>query len=390
MSLIGWCVAFLAVTRVSGQEVPVASPRAAFSARPPAVCLILPLSGPHAGLGRRALRALEGVLGEDVTVRALDSNDPGPATQVAKARDSGCVLAIGGLGDRESLGMSEAAEAEALPLLALGVEPDDRARAHVIAVRTPRAEAVAAIARHAAGASGRVAAHVIVPDTRFGRRVAEEFRAAFEARGGRVLVEHPVPSAEDLAKAAASFAAKRKTAVEGRPCEREVLFLGYDLARAMRLVSLLEFEGVPVRRGEGACPPLLVTGTALWNDRARVSRLGDDLGGARFADVALPEGERDVLEAEVRDAAFLARVLLLEHKGPGDALGTGTAAGEGPGDPGAVARRAEGLTFHGATGDLEVRGGRVVGRTLRIFEIRQGEVRVVCDEGDLACDEHGR
>lgn len=355
------------------------------------VCLILPLSGPHAGLGRRALRALEGLLGDDATVRALDSNDPGPATQVGKARDSGCVLAIGGLGDRESRTMSEAAEAAAMPLLVLGRDPDDRARAHVISVRTPRSETVAAVARHGIETSKRTAAHVLVPDTPFGREVAQAFRAAFEAGGGQIRTERAVPSAEDLAKAAAAFAAERRKAADGRPCEGEVLFLGYDLARALRLVSLLEFEGVPVRKGEGACPSLLVTGTGLWNDPARVSRLGDDLSGARFADVALPEGERDALEAEVRDAALVARALLAAGMGSRGAGSETHADGDGArGDPAAIARSGEGLAFRGATGDLEVRGGRVVGRTLRIFEVRQGEIRVVCDDGDPACGEPGQ
>ncbi len=384
--MIAWCAAFLAVTRVSGQEVPVPSPRPEQPpvAPAPAVCLILPLSGPHAGLGRRALRSLEGVLGDGATVRVLDSDDPGPATQVGKARDSGCVLAIGGLGDRESRTMSEAAEAVAMPLLALGQDPDDRARAHVISVRTPRSETVAAVARHGIETAKRTAAHVLVPDTPFGREVAWAFRAAFEAGGGRVRTERAVPLAEDLAKAAAAFAAERGGADDGRPCEGEVLFLGYDLARALRLVSLLEFEGVPVRKGKGACPPLLITGTGLWNDPARVSRLGDDLGGARFADVALPEGEGDVLDAEVRDAAFLARALLAAGMGSRSAGGTGTLASEdgAGGAPDAIARWAEGLAFHGATGDLAVRGGRVVGRTIGVFELRQGEIRRV--DGDAA------
>ncbi len=382
--MIGWCVAFLAVPRVSGQEVPAASPQAeqAIPARPAAVCLILPLSGPHAGLGRRALRSLEEALGDGVMVRVLDSEDPGPATQVGKARDSGCALAIGGLGDRESRTMSEAAEAAAMPLLALGRDPDDRARAHVIWVRTRRSETVAAVARHGIETAKRTVAHVLAPDTPFGREVAQAFRAAFEAGGGQIRTERAVPSDEDLAKAAKAFAAERGKADDGRPCEGEVLFLGFDLARAMRLVSLLEFEGVPVRKGEGTCPALLVTGTSLWNDRARVSRLGDDLNGARFADVALPEGERDVLEAEVRDAASLARALPAAGMRSRGAGGAGTpAGGEGAeGDPDAIARWGEGLAFHGATGDLEVRGGRVVGRTVTVFEISQGTIRAACDD----------
>lgn len=376
-------MAFLLLARVSGQEVSPAPPRAEEgSARhPPMVCLILPMSGPHAALGRRVEKTLRGVLGDGpVEVRVLDSNDPGPATQVGKARDTGCVLAIGGLGDRESRTMAEAAEAADMPLLALGRDPDDRVRSHVVWVRTSRMEEVSAIARHAA--AGRTAAHVLVPDTAFGRQVARAFRVAFEAAGGQVRTERAVPPGEDLGKVAAAFAAERKRAGEGPACEGEVLFLGYDLGGAMRLVSLLEFEGVPVREGAAKCPPILVAGTSLWHDPARVSRLGDDLDGARFADVALPEGEQDVFLAEVRDAAFVARALLGSGLGSQARDGAGEVGEEERGD--ALARWAEGLAFRGATGDLTVRGGRVVGRTWGVFEIRRGEIRKVC-EGDTGC-----
>ncbi len=345
------------------------------------VCLVLPMSGPHTALGRQVEKTLRAVLDDGaVGVRVLDSNDPGPASQLGKARDTGCVLAIGGLGDRESRTMVEAAEAADMPLLALGRDPDDRVRSHVLWVRTSRMEEVSAIARHAA--TGRTVAHVLVPDTVFGRQVARAFRVAFEVAGGQVRTERAVPPREDLGKVAATFAAERKRVGEGPACEGEVLFLGYDLGGAMRLVSWLEFEGVPVRKGAGGCPPVLIAGTSRWNDPARVSRLGDDLDGVRFADVVLPEGERDVFQAEVRDAAFLARALLGSGLGSRARAGAGEVGGEERGD--AIARWAEGLVFRGATGDLTVRGGRVVGRTWGVFEVRRGEIRPLCD-GDTGC-----
>ncbi len=362
------------------EEAPSGTAHEPASAQRLEVCAILPLSGPYEGIGRRALRTLASVLeGGDIVIRPLDSQELGPATQVARARDAGCSLAIGGLGDRESMAMAEAAEAAAMPLLDLGAEPDDRPSRHVIWVRTPRADLVAAIARHALGDAGRRLGHVLVPDTAFGRRVAAHFRKAFEAGGGRVATERAVPIGEDPARIAALFAAVRSEALQGRPCEGEVLFLGFGIEWTLRLVPRLEFEGVPARRGEGGCLPLLLVGTSLWNDPLRVSRLGDDLDGARFADVALPEGERDVLDAEVRDAAFLARALMLRQRSVPTEGGT---AGEPTQE--SLVRRSEGLAFRGATGDLVVRGGRVIGRVVRVFEVRHGEIRPSC-EG--ACEE---
>lgn len=367
-------------TKVWGQEVEKRVAEEPTHA--PSVCLLLPLSGPHAAIARRAERIIRDVLGpESVASRTLDSLDPGPVVQVARAKEAGCGLAIGGLGDRESRAMAEAAEAEKMPLLALGRAPDERPREYVIAVRTPRVESVAVVARHVVAVAGRDSAHIVVPNTPFGREVAREFRRAFEGAGGRILSERAVPSGEDPAKTAAVLATMRSggegPASEGTvpPVDvgREVLFLGFDLVLARRIVAWLEFQGVPVRSGGEAS--VQVVGTSLWNDPARVSRQGDDLDGALFADVWVAEGVQDVLDAEIRDAAFLA-IALLKQANVGDPTAGDPGHADGNGRI-SVARWAEGLKFPGATGTLEVRGGRVVGRTITVFEIRRGQIRDV-------------
>lgn len=372
---------------VAAQEGVSSSPESPemVSARRPVVCVIVPLTGPHEGLGKRVRRAIEAVLeGETVTVRAMDSREPEPAAQVARARSIGCDLAIGGIGDRESRTMAEAAAVATMPFLALGAEPDERTRSKVIWVRTSRAETLAAIAQHAIQDEGRDVAHVLVPDSPYGRRVAASFRSEFEVSGGRVVTQRVVPLGEDLAKTAALFAAARAVASGGSDemggprrlggaCE--VLFLGFDLISAFRLVPLLEFEGVFLRKV--GCPPMMVVGTPLWNNRARVSRLGDTLNGVRFADLELPEGETEVLDAEARDAGLLAKTLLSKWEGRRSEAGVGDKEEDGWAD---ISRWAEGVAFRGATGDLKVRGGRVVGRRLRVFEIHDGTLRPACKD----------
>ena len=352
---IGLATAVLVANAIFAEEPPgPTAPEPPLDRR--AVCALLPLSGPHEALGRQALNAIREVLeGRSIRVVPLDVSGGDIGAPVARAHAE-CAIGIGGIGDHEARRLAEAAEAQAWTVLILGRDPDDRIRSHAIWVGVPRMEVLETLARHCVAERARNTATILVPDTPYGQKVRVAFRRAFEEAGGRVALEQVAPVGEDPARTARTFAAARMEAVPASPCAAEVLFLGFDLETARKVIPRLEFEGVPTRHTEGACLEVLVAGTELWNDPVRVSRLADDLNGAVFA-----APERSGLPPIASDAAVAASLA---------AAWLESATG---GEPAPV-ERAEGLVVQNSGQDLTVRGGRLTGRTIRIFEIRDGGI----------------
>ena len=336
----------LAASSVAQTPLDPMPPPASPSAGP--VCLLLPLSGPHKALGERMFRAFEAgwkEAGETVALRRFDTRGTvlDAVAVTMKAADEHCVLAVGGVGDREALACADAAENAAMALVSLGAAPDGKERAHVTWVREARVKAAVAVAGELA-VQGAVAATVLYADNGWGRAMAEAFRAAFESAGGRVVVRRAV-SGPDAAKAAQDVALEVVRAREGAVCVREALFLAADLATSRRLLPFLEFAGVTGVRPDPKCPPALVAGTPAWNDAAGVARGGDALNGAVFAD-EFAQGEPAV-EGAVERAVAVARAQLAAAQGADP-------AGAGP---------------------PPVRG-------FRLFEIRRGAI--VPRDGDVA------
>lgn len=352
-------VLLLAASASAQEPDPVSAPVAE---RPPA-CVALPLSGPHAALGKRILAAVDAAWAEAnlPPLRRYDTRGTpaDAAAAVAQVAADGCVGLIGGLGDRESVALADAAEAAGVPLLALGSEPDGRPRTRVAWVGTPRREPVAALARRLV-ADGVPAAVVLHVDSAWGRSVAEAFRAAYETAGGRILAVRVLPrGAGEQNDLASRLAGDLSRLPDRAPCGRESVFVAADLALAARLVPFLDFHGVTGRRPDPACPAPVPAGTPVFNDPARVARGGEALEGAVFADVAVPDGAPAV-DAEAADAAVL--------------LGVAVRAAGAQGRDG-VARALSGeVAFTGRTGEVTLTGGRVTGRRIELFTIRRGAV----------------
>jgi hypothetical protein len=294
-----------------------------------------------------------------VSVRRLDSHADAAAT-VARAAEEGCAFVIGGIGDKEAIVVADAAETAAVPAVVLGQWPDGRKREWVVWARTPRQEAMTAMARHLA-AAGLKKAWILGEDTAFGRAAAAGFKAGFTSASGEVTVERFGPPGADAQKTASEFG--RQVADARGKCEPVVLFLTGDFLSSRRLVPFLEFYGA-VPRSPPNCPGVVIAGTPLFHDPRAVSRSGDSLVGARFSDIRIvrpPEGvdAAGTLDAEVCDAAGLLASVL--------------AAGRVAERP-VIRDRMAAAKWSGCTGDLHVEEGRVVGREIGIFTITRGGI----------------
>jgi len=332
--------------------LPVHAEDGALAPANPRACVLLPLSGPHGGLGKRVLEAIETAWAEGNMAPLAHHDTAGGVGVVARAVEEGCVGAIGGLGDKEAIALADAAEAASLPLLALGSVLDGRARPHVVFMRTARARLLGALASYLVS-NGVSSAVVLHGHDAFGRLAAASFKEAFEADHGRVLAVLPVPN---TAKEQNEVAGRLATELgRGRECTRLAVFLAADIGLSARFVPFLDFHGVT--RGKQDCPAPVLAGTSLWNDPVLVARRGEALEGGIFADVVVPSGEAALL-AEAADAAVL--------------LATAVRAGrtsEG------VAQVLSGeVSFRGHTGEVRLSEGAIQGRKVGIFTIRRGEI----------------
>lgn len=330
----------------------------------PRVCLALPLSGPHAALGRKTGGLIDPVLStaEGVGAARYDTlgTPQGAEAAVLRADDEGCTLLIGGIGDREASVVADAAARVGMPAIVLGGEPDERVRPDVVWGRAGRSMRAAVLARHLAQA-GVVTAWVLAQDTPYGIAEARAFERAFATVGGRVggqewVADEGTAPAEAPAEAAARLAAKVTGARADAACVGEAFLVIDGVAGARRLLGFLGYEGVLQAAGP-RCPLPIIAGSALWLE-------GPELGRTRALDGALVAAVRTrgtvggLLEAEVLDATDLVAAWLRTHP---------------QGDRGGVMAGLRALpALPGRTGSLRVVGDRVVGKDVQVVVIRRG------------------
>ena len=321
------------------------------------VCVAVPLSGPHRAIGEAAAARVEAGLRDDLAVVAVRRYDtrgtaPDAAAAVVRGAEEGCVLVVGGLGDREALAAADAAESSGLPMIALGEEPDGRERARVVWPRVSRADRIRVLARHMA-TQGVADVVAIFPESPYARRALEDLRPAAEAAGLRVVAVKAYPAGSDLGKVAADLVADLGRVPDRPACPRDAVFVPADLAAARRLLPFLEFAGIAGKRSDPKCGAAIVAGTELWNDPKTLARTGDSLERAVFADV--PGAS---LEAEAEDAGALAGAAVRAAAGGGRDAVTRVLRGE--------------VAWTGRSGDLRLSAGRAAGRDPVVLVVRRG------------------
>lgn len=151
------------------------------------IAVLLPLSGPHAAIGRELAAAIALAPPEGATALVLDTGgDPVGAARAVEAADAaGAVIALGPVGVRES----EAARARAvelgLPLALLSPSDPPPAPGQFGLLDSPATEAAQAAGVAAALGIGAVA--VLAPRDEVGATAAAAFTAAAESLGLTVV-----------------------------------------------------------------------------------------------------------------------------------------------------------------------------------------------------------
>jgi ABC-type branched-subunit amino acid transport system substrate-binding protein len=280
--------------------------------------VLLPLSGARRELGQRALRALQMALdgASDVQLAVMDTG--GDAQKAAAATDAllaeGAVALLGPVGTQEARAAAGAVAARELAYAPLCPRPLEPSPGPLYLRLGPTEEALA-LAAFAAADLGAKRAAMLVPDTAYGKELAQAFAAAFRAQGGQVVVEVSLDAHGKQAQAAA----KRLVAHTSPPLD--ALLFPASPAVALHVLPYLQAAGLTFRRAPDSPGVQLLSGR-LWAQGSVVDPLAgltenavftsawDAQGSERAAAFArafqarFAEPPTD-FEAEVYDAAML-------------------------------------------------------------------------------------
>ena len=257
--------------------------------RPLVVGAILPLSGPNQAVGMRALRGLllaqQAYRGEGAPRLTLVLEDGAlgqPAERVRLLAEQGAMALIGPLDRAQSGAYQQAAAAAGLPLMMLTTEPLARpgegaapgwSFRHFVDAEA-EAEAVAAIAREQLK-DQRVA--ILAPDMAYGKAMSARFAAAFQARGGQVVLT------VDYDRKSNDYSALARRVAQAKP---DVIFLPDTPDKVSQVSAFLAREEVwgvaqAVRPGMNAKRlQVHYLGTSLWLDPSLITQAGSYVRGA--------------------------------------------------------------------------------------------------------------
>lgn len=304
------------VRRGETSNLPIPAAPSSGSGGKTLVCLILPLSGPHGGLGSRVLDRMEAALAAASLTpwEARDDRgtDPGVVEAASWARDRECGVWVGGIGDREALGLVREAREQGVPLVGLWSSPlvadDDR----VIGVTPDRRAPMVVLARYL-GDAGVRRVFLLAGPTAGDRERATALQQAASGFGAVVRVEASQDPRSSAAALAEAMAARRS----GGGCEPEALVLSAEPDLAVRWKGFLEAEGLT--QGRDRCPGPLLAGPPSWATPEALRRYGLALEGAVTAawrdDEGLPVTDPLVSGIRLALAALLHRVRSPEGSG---------------------------------------------------------------------------
>jgi len=308
--------------------------------RPPTLCVLLPLSGAHKSLGENVAR----ILGDGAETKRFDTATRDFAGIMQRAKESGCVLAIGGIGDMEAKALAEAADTYAQWFLALGRVHVPKAGSNVVWARSSTEEVLQALLDFAIKVEGIRSLLIIQKNEAYYRSISDIVFALGQSAGIRT-------ARCVLGKDEENKVAKDLTQWLGADdLPSAGVFLALDTVSARRLLGFMEFYELSNNQRKG----VLVIGPPSWYYESGLVRSLGIFDGAIIA--AVSDGG---FECEIKDAKSLAISLLQ--------------------DPELVSKRslplsvvAEGLEFVGCSGKLVVKRGEVTGRSVRLFRVTHG------------------
>jgi branched-chain amino acid transport system substrate-binding protein len=249
--------------------------------------LLVPLSGPGASAGARALRgallaarAFDTTAGGGVTLLIRDAAGDA-AENIAAMKAAGALALVGPLDKDAARIYGAASEAAGLPIITLSSEPlAERVGdtpSHVFRYfPTFEAEARAVAEVSATRWKDRRVA-VLVPDLQYGKVMAAAFVAEFKARGGQVVLERSYArKATDYTKLAREVAASGCDAVYIPDTGVKVAELTAFLARE----NVWGMSGAQRPEGRRDRTWVHYLGTSLWQDEALLQQASGYVRGA--------------------------------------------------------------------------------------------------------------
>ena len=331
--------------RAGALAAELARARAARAAVNPArIAVLLPLTGPHARLGRELRVAIEvaGAAAPGARLTFVDTG--GDADRAARAVDqaarAGAVGILGPVGQGESRAAAARAVELGLPIALLA--PDDAGAAPAAGVFRlwPSPAGEAREAARLALALGYDRPAVLYPRDEEGRAQAEAFRAAAQAGGARVVrVGGYDPTARDLEPDVKAFLGldpatnqrlrrylRRHGAAEGwktfsPDVDFDLLYVPDEVSRAALVVAYLPYFNVELRNGDelvdtlalrrkhgGHLPSVVqLLGSSGWYDQSLLARGGDPVQGALLAVPCVVGDEADTDAASEMAQRFTTR-----------------------------------------------------------------------------------
>ncbi len=326
--------------------------------------VLLPLSGRHAPFGEEVRRGLELARAErPESPAAFVYRDTAAGTPVAQliaelAAEPGLLGVLGPLTGGDAAAAAAAADREGLPMLLLAPR-EGRTGGQVFRNALTMAAQAETLAGYASS-EGLQRFVIFHPATRTGELWAEQFQAAVESRGGRILTRHSYPAGTiNLRDRLQALAASLRGA---RP---EALFIPDDARQVAQIIPQLAFARLD---------QVQLLGTNAWHDPELGRMAGPSSDGAVFVDGFFAGSPWP----EVRDfaaryqAAYGAPATIFAAQGY-DAARIVQSLPAGPGDRAALRRGLAALRdFPGVTGLTRFRPDGEAEKRLFLLQIQDG------------------
>lgn len=355
---------------------------------PPAIGVLLPLSGRYQTFGESCLRGVRVALGalENRTpvVRTVVLDTRGNPSQAAAsyqqlASDPGIVAVLGPMLGAEVDAVQAYAHGFGLPTVTFSQRPVGIG-GPLFRFSLTKEDQAAVLARYAVGERGLRRWAMLHPDNGYGREIAGSFREAVEALGGRVVADIGYPPGKSDLQAEAKRLRSRLGVVENESPPLDGVFLPESAERLAMVTSYLGFvdiRGVQLLGASGWNRPqdllgalpnveggVFVDGFFLYSFRPEVRAFVDAFRDAYHADPG-------TLEAYGFDAAALIRDLV--------------AAGN-TSRPMVLTQLRRPSARRGATGATVITAGGRIEKGLFLLEVEEGTIREIDTSATVVSD----
>lgn len=354
-------------------------PTPAVSAGPPAVGVLLPLSGRYQAFGESCLRGIRvglGALeGKTPALRVVILDTRGEPAQAAAAyqklaADPSIVAVLGPMISADVDAVATYAHGFDLPTFSFSPQPI-AAGGPMFRFSLTKEDQASALARHAVGELGLRRIAMFHSDDSYGREISSYFRIAVEGMGGRVIADVDYPPGKNDLQAEAKRLAAKVGVKPDQPPAVDAIFIPETADRLGMLTSYLAFvdiRGVQLLGGSG------------WDRPQELLAAGPNVNGGAFVDGFFlysfrPEvrafvdqyrdafhGDPGAVEAYGYDAASFVKSLVTGGATTRQAL---------------LAELRRPHVFEGATGETAIGAGGRLQKGMFVLRVEEGTVREV-------------